>query len=278
LVVVSLYNTLGFEIREFRIMSQTGQLLSALKKCLRARGMTYRDLAKSLDISEASVKRIFSQQTFTLGRLEDVCRVLDMSIYDLAKLTRMRGEDEVTVLTRDQEQALADDSTLLTYFYLLLIGWTPESIAAEHHLDELQQTRILTRLDRLKLLDLYPKNRVRLRTSRRIVWRTDGAIRKQYERQVKDQFMKYRFRETDELFWLETSELSDASLKVLIRKLEKLSQEFDELAELDLNVPRKKKRSIGLMLALRPWTYWQLLEPKSQQLHPAKSATQGSIQ
>lgn len=259
-------------------MSQTGQLLSALKKCLRARGMTYRDLAKSLDISEASVKRIFSQQTFTLSRLEDVCRVLDMSIYDLAKLTRMRGEDEVTVLTRDQEQALADDSTLLTYFYLLLIGWTPESIAAEHHLDELQQTRILTRLDRLKLLDLYPKNRVRLRTSRRIVWRTDGAIRKQYERQVKDQFMKYRFRETDELFWLETSELSDASLKVLIRKLEKLSQEFDELAELDLNVPRKKKRSIGLMLALRPWTYWQLLEPKSQQLHPAKSATQGSIQ
>jgi DNA-binding Xre family transcriptional regulator len=278
LLVVSFYNTLGFEIREFRIMSQTGQLLSALKKCLRARGMTYRDLAKSLDISEASVKRIFSQQTFTLGRLEDVCRVLDMSIYDLAKLTRMRGEDEVTVLTRDQEQALADDSTLLTYFYLLLIGWTPESIAAEHHLDELQQTRILTRLDRLKLLDLYPKNRVRLRTSRRIVWRTDGAIRKQYERQVKDQFMKYRFRETDELFWLETSELSDASLKVLIRKLEKLSQEFDELAELDLNVPRKKKRSIGLMLALRPWTYWQLLEPKSQQLHPAKSATQGSIQ
>ena len=216
-------------------MSQTGQLLSALKKCLRARGMTYRDLAKSLDISEASVKRIFSQQTFTLGRLEDVCRVLDMSIYDLAKLTRMRGEDEVTVLTRDQEQALADDSTLLTYFYLLLIGWTPESIAAEHHLDELQQTRILTRLDRLKLLDLYPKNRVRLRTSRRIVWRTDGAIRKQYERQVTAQFQKYRIRAADELFWLETSELSDASLKVLIRKLEKVSQEFEELAELDRN-------------------------------------------
>ena len=251
-------------------MSQTSQLLGALKKCLRAKGMTYRDLAKSLEISEASVKRVFSQQTFTLSRLEDVCRVLDMSIYDLAKLTKMRTEDEVTELTKDQEQALAKDSTLLTYFYLLLIGWTPDSIAGEHDLDELQQTRILTRLDQLKLLDLYPKNRVRLRTSRRIVWRADGAIRKQYEQQVKEQFMRYRFRETDELFWLDTSELSDASLKVLVRKLEKLSQEFDELAELDLNVPRKKKRSIGLMLALRPWTYWQLLEQTSQQLGPTK--------
>ena len=250
-------------------MSQTAQLLTALKKCLRAKGMTYRDLAGALEISEASVKRIFSQQTFTLGRLEEVCRVLDMSIYDLAKLTRMSSDDEVTVLTREQEQALAEDSTLLTYFYLLLIGWTPQSIASEHDLDELQQTRILTRLDRLKLLDLYPKNRVRLRTSRRIVWRANGAIRKQYERQVQEQFMNYRFTESDELFWLDTSELSDASLKVLLRKLEKLSQEFDELAELDFNVPRKEKRSIGLMLAVRPWTYWQLLEPGSQLLGPS---------
>ena len=56
----------------------------------------------------------------------------------------------------------------------------------------------------------------------------------------------------------------------LFQELEKLSQEFDELAELDLNVPRKKKRSIGLMLALRPWTYWQLLEQRSQQLGPTK--------
>lgn len=250
-------------------MSQTSQLLNALKKCLRAKGLTYRDLAKSLDISEASVKRIFSQQTFTLKRLEDVCRVLDMNVYDLAKLTRMHTEDEVTVLTRDQEQALADDSTLLTYLYLLLIGWKPETIAGEYELDELQQTRILTRLDRLKLIDLYPRNRVRLLTSRRIVWRTDGPIRKRYERQVKEQFMRYRFREDDELFWLDTSELSDASVKVLLRKLDRLSQEFDELAELDLNLPRKKKRSIGMLLALRPWTFWELLEPGSLQLGPA---------
>ena len=63
---------------------------------------------------------------------------------------------------------------------------------------------------------------------------------KRYERQVKEQFMRYRFREDDELFWLDTSELSDASVKVLLRKLDRLSQEFDELAELDLNMPRKK--------------------------------------
>ncbi len=250
-------------------MSQTSQLLDALKKCLRAKGLAYRDVARELGISEASVKRIFSQETFSLDRLEAVCRILDMSIYDLARMTRMYSEEEATVLTVAQEKALAGDSTLLTYFYLLLIGHKPDGIATEYGLDELTQVRILTRLDRLKLIDLYPKNRVRLLVSRRIVWRPDGPIRRQYEKQVKAQFVDYRFRGNDEWLSLETSELSEASVKVLVRKLEKLSREFDELAELDMNLPRKKKSSTGLLLAMRPWTYWQILEQTTQLLGPA---------
>jgi DNA-binding Xre family transcriptional regulator len=250
-------------------MSQTSQLLDALKKVLRAKGLAYRDVATALDISEASVKRIFSRETFSLERLEAVCRFLDMTIYDLARMTRMYTEEEATVLSVDQEQALADDSTLLAYFYLLLMGHKVDDIATQYGLDELTEVRILTRLDRLKLIDLFPGNRVRLLVSRRIVWRQDGPIRRQYERQVKAQFLDYRFKGTDEWLSLETSELSDASIKVLARKLEKLAREFDELADLDLNLPRKKKSSVGLMLAMRPWTYWQILEPATQLLGPA---------
>lgn len=249
-------------------MSQTSQLLDALKKCLRAKGLTYQDVAEALGISEASVKRVFSQKTFTLSRLEDVCRFLDMSIYDLARMTKMYGEEESTVLTVTQEEALAADSSLLTYFYLLLLGRKPEGIAREYGLHKLTETRILTRLDRLKLIDLFPNNRARLLVSRRIVWRPDGPIRRQYERQVKAQFLDYPFKDRDEWLSLETTELSDASVKVLTRQLDRLAHEFDELAELDMNLPRKQKRSFGLMLALRPWTYWQILEPSTQLLTP----------
>ena len=134
-------------------MNQTAQLLDALKKCLRAKGLAYRDVAQALNISEASVKRVFSQQTFTLARLEEVCRFLDMSIYDLARLTKMYSGEESTVLSIGQEQALAEDSTLLTYFYLLLLGRKPGQIAAEYGVGARQETRILTRLDRLKLIN-----------------------------------------------------------------------------------------------------------------------------
>jgi len=45
------------------------------KRLLRGKGMTYAAVAQGLDISEASVKRMFSRRDFTLQWLEEVCRV-----------------------------------------------------------------------------------------------------------------------------------------------------------------------------------------------------------
>ena len=240
-------------------MRQTTQLLDALKRCLKARGLNYRNVAEALDLSEASVKRIFSERTFSLTRLEDVCGLLDMNIYELAKLTKMRSEEEVTELSLDQEAPLARDSALLTYYYLLLNGWKPARIARRYGLKELEQTRVLVRLDRLKLIELLPKNRVRLLTARRIAWRKNGPVRRLYERQVKTQFLGAGFGAQDEVLNFETGELTDASIKLMGRKLERLAAEFDELAELDLNAPQERKKSVGLMLAFRPWTYWDIV-------------------
>ena len=50
-------------------MSQTAQLLSALKKFLKAKGITYQLLADRLDLSEASVKRLFSDESFSIRRI-----------------------------------------------------------------------------------------------------------------------------------------------------------------------------------------------------------------
>ena len=62
-------------------MSELDQLIATLKRQLKARGMTYRDLAGELGLSEASVKRLFASGSFSLERLlqirDQVARVLD---------------------------------------------------------------------------------------------------------------------------------------------------------------------------------------------------------
>jgi transcriptional regulator with XRE-family HTH domain len=250
-------------------MSQTTQLIAALKRCLRARGMTYRDVARGLGISEASVKRTFAEETFTLSRVEQVCRLLDMSLYELARLAAARTDTLPRTLSEAQEAALAETPALLTYFYLLLNGWTPEKINARYGIDQRHSLRLLLKLDQLRLIELQPRNRVRLRTARSIQWRRDGPVRRQYEKQVMAEFTAYGFEGEDALLRLETGELSAASCTVLLRRLHQLVGEFDELAELDLSTPAEERRGMGLLLALRPWVFSIVAPPPLPQARRA---------
>ena len=247
-------------------MSQTADLLNSLKKCLKTKGKTYRDVAQALDISEASVRRVFSKKTFTLDRLEQICRFLDMSIYDLARITKIGADENITRLTLAQERALVADRPALTYFYLLLTGRTPEKIAKEFGLTDKQQNSLLVRLSRIKVVELLPNNNGRLLTSRRIEWHRNGPIRKAFQRQVTESFMDAKFDNANQLFNFDTGELSDASVKVLLRKIDKLSQEFDELVELDISLAANKKKAVGMMIGIRPWAYWSVLEPTANDM------------
>lgn len=244
-------------------MSETSNLLTTVKKCLRAKGLSYKDVAGALAVSEASVKRIFAEENFSLKRLEAVCWLLDMSLYDLVRLSRLGEENEVSVLSLEQEAALAQDSMLLTVFYLLLNGWSPVRIAREYGLTKIGLIRLLATLDRLKLIELLPQNRVRPLTARNIAWRRDGPVRKLYERQVKAEFLSGDFERPGERLSLETGELSEASIRILERKIDRLRKDFDELADIDLSLPPQQKRSVGLMVAFRLWVFSLLAAHKN---------------
>lgn len=55
-------------------MAQTTLIIEALKKTLKLHGKTYADVACHLKLSEASVKRLFAQNSMTLQRLEAICQ------------------------------------------------------------------------------------------------------------------------------------------------------------------------------------------------------------
>lgn len=249
-------------------MTQTRHLLATLKRCLRAKGLRYRDVAAGLGISEASVKRIFAEESFSLVRLEEVCRLLDITIYDLARMAAMSATNQATLLSLEQESALAEDPLLLMYFYLLLNGWAPSRIARKFRATSIQTTRILAKLDRLKLIELHPKNRVRLLTKRNIMWRKGGPIRRLYESQIRTEFLRSAFDGEAELMRLETGELTDASMKIMERKIIGLTKEFDDLIELDLSAPEAEKKSVGMLVALRPWVFSLVSALEQGRVHP----------
>jgi DNA-binding Xre family transcriptional regulator len=240
-------------------VSQTNQWIDTLKRCLKTRGLTYKNVAEALELSEPSIKRLFSERTLSLQRLEQICRLMDMALSDLARMNDLQCEDRQTVLSIKQESELAGDAILLSYFYLLLNGWDIERIAERFEMTETDQVRLLAKLDRLDVIELQPGNRIRLRTARRIQWRRDGPVRQLYEREVKQAFLKDRFSDATAQFGFESAEISPESARLILRRLTRVIQEFDELAELDMNLEHTEKRGYGLMVALRPWAYWNLI-------------------
>lgn len=236
-------------------MLETRQLVDTLKKCLRSRGLTYRDVASHLGLSESSVKRLFAARTLSLDRFGQICELAEVSVYDVARLARTGTDGPPRELSMAQERALAKDARLLACFYLLLQGWTPPRIARRFDLGRVAITRCLTRLDRLGLIELLPRNKVRLLTSRSIDWRSDGPVRRAHEDQIRLEFLRGDFSGDRQLERFETAELSEASAKLLARRIDRLGAEFNELAELDLAVPAAQKQGVGLWIGFRPWVF-----------------------
>ena len=102
-------------------MSQSGQLIDTLKRELRRQRITYRQVARALELSEPSVKRLFAGRFCTLDRLEKICQLLGLGFNDLVQL--MEKDVELTSqLTLEQERELISDNKLLLVAYCLVNG------------------------------------------------------------------------------------------------------------------------------------------------------------
>jgi DNA-binding Xre family transcriptional regulator len=125
-------------------MVQTAQLISVLKQFLKRHGFSYRDVARRLNLSEASVKR------FSLSRLDNVCQMMGMEISDLVvEMNQQAMASHISQLTEEQEQILVSDPVLLLVTICVLNGWTMTDLQSHYH---------LTRLDSLNLIVLLPLN------------------------------------------------------------------------------------------------------------------------
>ena len=175
---------------DFAAVNETKNLLETLKRCLRARGVTYHKLGRALGLSESSVKRLFADESFTLARLEKVCGALDMSVADLVRMAAGTREAQTFSLTLEQERTLASDASLLALFYLLLNGRSAEAAERGWVSMHEQCVRCSVGWSEAQLIEVDAKRKVRLHARLPIAWRPDGPVRKLYERQVRAEFLQ----------------------------------------------------------------------------------------
>lgn len=235
-------------------MENTAAFLDALKRSLKAKGITYRNLATRLDLSEASVKRVFAEGSLSLDRIGIILDALEMSFLDIAKLARPKGIDDGDTLTFDQESVLAADVKLLSFFHLLLFGSSPEEIHAMYELSSRDAERYVRTLADLGLVKQRPNGTIKTLKSRNIRWRDDGPLRAAFGKKIRDDFLARAFDGEREMMTFRTRSLTASSQALLKRRMEQILGELDSLSGVDTAAVKSQTRPVALLVAFGPFS------------------------
>ncbi len=234
------------------IMKQTSQLIQQLKRSLKQSGKTYKAIATHLEMSEANVKRMFASENFSLKRLETICNLIQLTLTDLMQLVD-ESIHRINSLSLAQEEQLVSDSKLLLVAVSVKNYLSFEDIIHHYQISESECIQCLAKLDRLKIIDLLPNNRIKLLIDQNFKWIKNGPIEKFFQQQIQQQFLKSRFNDEQATRLFQFGLLGDTSSQIMLKKLRALALEFTDLHKQDQHLALDKKHSMGLLLATRPW-------------------------
>ena len=235
-------------------MASSLRIIDALKRELKARGVTYRALAARLDLSESAVKHMFSTRNFSLKRLDEICAVLELDIGDLLNIAEAR-EQKIEQLSQDQELEIMSDMRLLLVAYCLLNYWSFDEIIARYDITPEQGLKYLRQLDRMKFIELLPGDRVRLLIANNFSWRKNGAIERFFRSRVQKEFFSHHFQDDDSVRIVKNGMLTRKSVLQLIEKLRATGDLFDDTSWEERKLSATERSGTTMVLAIRHWFF-----------------------
>ncbi len=233
-------------------MTEADLLVATLKKQLKNQGMTYRDVAKAIKLSEPSVKRLFASGRFTVDRLAQISNLLGFTLAELSK-EALQNQPRLSTLTEKQEREIVSDSKLMMVAVCVLNHWTMDEIVGAYKLSSPECLKYLLRLDGLRIIDLLPNNRIRIIVARDFDWLPSGPIRQFFRSKGIDDLLKSEFDRKDETMTFVHGMFTEQAISVILDELGRLRKKFAELHEESLSAPLSMRRGFGLLYAMRQW-------------------------
>ena len=235
-------------------MSTSADLVTALKKELKAAQMTYADLAKALGMAESSVKRMLAKGDMPLSRIDAICRVLKLDFAELARrVADMRPL--LAEMTEAQERAVVADKKLLLCAICVLSQWTLEQITSCYRLSEAEGITCLAQLDRIGIIELKPLNRYRLKLAKTFRWRPHGAVMGYFRDHAVLDYFSGGFDGDGEGMLLVHGSISRALAPSFLERMQRVAQDFAQQHQADQKLLEKDREGYTLMLAMRRWEF-----------------------
>jgi len=235
-------------------MNQSKALIKLLKQQLKGAGKTYADVAENLSLSEASVKRLFASETLSIQRIESIASVASLDLTDLFQLLS-KERQKATQLSHQQEKEIASDFLLLMVAISVINGFSYDELLSHYSLSPPACIQKLAQLDRLKLIDLLPGNRIKLRVSPNFHWLPNGPIQHFFQNKVEQDFFRTHFDKKSEKLMVLNAILTPETNQELQKRMNHWASEFNALMERDAEIAMSKRKGTTMVIALREWQY-----------------------
>jgi transcriptional regulator with XRE-family HTH domain len=232
--------------------TETIQLVATIKRQLKAQGLTYKDVGRALKLSEASIKRVFASERFTVTRLAQVSQLLGFTLAELLQESTS-SLPPVGTLTREQEAQLVSDDKLLLVAVCSLNHWSLTDILSVYQIEKMEAVKRLRILDRMGIIELLPADRIRRRAKRDFDWIPDGPIRSYFAKQGLRDFVEGPFDPQDESLDFAHGMLTASAQAELKLELRRLRGKLVALHEQSIPAPLFEKDGIAVLLAIRRW-------------------------
>ena len=226
------------------------QLFAVIKRKLKAKSITYRDIAYTLDATEISVKRWFAEERLTIRQVTTVANMIGIS---LGELIQEAEEPPLQQTTQEQEQAVMDDLRLALVLQCVVSNLSVKEIIASYVMSEAECVQHLVKLDQLRLIDLLPDNQVRLRISRDFEYLPNGPINQFANKTVIPKLMASDFHGPYANQFVLRANLTPNAIKQFKIYLRHLRRQLAELHTESFAEPLEQRQRFYVAIAYRNW-------------------------
>lgn len=236
-----------------RPMNDTHAIFVALKKQLKAKKVSYGELALRLEMSEANVKRIFSEEACSLARLSQICDAIQITLAELMRSVE-DIEPESFTLTKEAQAFFAENMDYFVFFRQLEDGQGLKLIQEKNDLSPKEISRYLKKIEELGLIERHPGDRIKLVHSGYLHLSKDSLfMRRYFQRWVPHFFEKVMAPSEKHFAKIFSTGLSEKNRKELIRDLEALADKYRERGYFDQSKGANPFEAVGVCIGVGPY-------------------------
>jgi transcriptional regulator with XRE-family HTH domain len=211
-----------------------GIIFEKLRSALKARGLKYKDIAESLNVSEPTIKRLFQDKDCKLSRLIEICQILDISIDDILNKDA-RAEPPPKPMSAEIERKLAENDSLFALLIHLTEGLSLRETAALYNISPASIFLHARELEKLNIIEILPKDKIKILISQPLTWTPNGPLFSQIKK-TNLAFLSWvmeRTQQEDTTFISLTRTMLPETAQLLQKDLAELRDKFIQLSRED---------------------------------------------